>query len=938
MADPDNSEGKHSWKFTPWSGIGSPKPKRLKRWILPKSPSTIDPAAPIQDRTTNSDYRRTLTMSGDTLPSQSSGVETSGLEMSNLVRGGASPVSDDIRLLTTAQTPPPYAAAKEPHPGMDNMTPFTPIAVPENYEEPSGGTITPRGTLTRTQTRFREELGSSDVDSVRVLEQKHSHNPVDCSSIHDPALSRRSEFALAFWCLSIFSTLGSFIWLVTAAYQPRWGRLISSGGNLTPSTASLIVALFAKLIETAFVAVFVASVGQILTKRAFDRKSRGMNLAEISMRNWVIQPGLMITDAPAVRIAAFTLLGVICLVATAVGMLYTTASDALVSPKLRYGSEQEKTLKSYTMASYANLPYIRDRCVIPDGMDKDSSDACLAVSLSGASYHNLQAFLSTWHDNPPKNASSGVDIMTTRPPVTSILFENITVTAAWIEGEHSDPDLQWKAHNRTINNVTLAIPHPGVYLAATDPTNDILQPSDLAGVGEYEMRASTVSPAVNVLCANVNSHELKPLIYTAWPNASSKKTNIPGQLMPKDPKWIEEVPVFGPDEWLNRTVLDDIFRWGPKYGRRPPVFPMLPMRHNVINNATVYMSDAFYILAKSNATTDFTLCEMRSWLSPKCSTQFNISGTTGAHMRAHCEDPLDDANYSRRFPKAPNNNTSGDWRNLADEWNLALYLNSGLTNANASRDRILTQLILTEPRLSSRLPSFAEAFAALAAPTLILGSLYTSLGHDWNQTVTTVPAPGLQQQFTALLRTQEYTSTHNNEWQGVFYIVLLGVFGLNCLCLSHFALSLKGRPLTDYTDPPNLFALAINSPPSEAMKGCCGGRLNGEVLSIPYGIGYSGPANHYYFEEKEGCPEEGAEGEEYKTHWENNSKTTMFDKTNLRNKPGSIASSKRSRAGSSLSDTILPDDPEKDGHDLERDPSNGLGSTYDRLANTRAWL
>lgn len=179
--------------------------------------------------------------------------------------------------------------------------------------------------------------------------------PVDCSSIHDPSQSRRSEFAVAFWCLSIFSTLGSFVWLVTASYQPRWGRLISSGGNLTPSTASLIVALFAKLIETAFVAVFVASVGQILTKRAFDRKSKGMNLAEISMRNWVIQPGLMITDAPAVRIAAFTLLGMICLGATVVGMLYTTASDALVSPKLKYGAQEQKMLKSYAMASYANL-------------------------------------------------------------------------------------------------------------------------------------------------------------------------------------------------------------------------------------------------------------------------------------------------------------------------------------------------------------------------------------------------------------------------------------------------------------------------------------------------------------------------------------------------------------------------------------------------------
>lgn len=57
-------------------------------------------------------------------------------------------------------------------------------------------------------------------------------------------------------------------------------------------------------------------------------------------------------------------------------------------------------------------------------------------------------------------------------------------------------------------------------------------------------------------------------------------------------------------------------------------------------------------------------------------------------MRAHCEDPLDEISYSKSVPQAPTNLTSTDWRNLADEWNLALYMNSGLTNSNASRDRI----------------------------------------------------------------------------------------------------------------------------------------------------------------------------------------------------------------------------------------------------------
>lgn len=94
----------------------------------------------------------------------------------------------------------------------------------------------------------------------------------------------------------------------------------------------------------------------------------------------------MITDIRAVKHVAFTKLGFLCLVATFVGMLYTTASDALISPKLRFGRQEQKILHSYARASYANLPYIRDSCLIPISkeMDSSSNDACLAVSLSGA--------------------------------------------------------------------------------------------------------------------------------------------------------------------------------------------------------------------------------------------------------------------------------------------------------------------------------------------------------------------------------------------------------------------------------------------------------------------------------------------------------------------------------------------------------------------------
>lgn len=88
---------------------------------------------------------------------------------------------------------------------------------------------------------------------------------------------------------------------------------------------------------------------------------------------------------------------------------------------------------------------------------------------------------------------------------------------------------KFEEHGRIINNVTLAIPHPAVYQAATDPINDILQPSDLSGVGEYEIRASVVSPAINVMCVNMGRRELAPLVYTTWPHARKERTGFEDQ-------------------------------------------------------------------------------------------------------------------------------------------------------------------------------------------------------------------------------------------------------------------------------------------------------------------------------------------------------------------------------------------------------------------------
>jgi len=112
---------------------------------------------------------------------------------------------------------------------------------------------------------------------------------------------------------------------------------------------------------------------------------------------------------------------------------------------------------------------------------------------------------------------------------------------------------------------------------------------------------------------------------------------------------------------------------------------------------------------------------MRSWLSSDCSTQFNVSGTAGGHLRSHCELPQDGLSYKHSVLEAPAFTKSTDYRNVAAQLLTSLALNTGISNANASSTRLLTQLIPifdkaeTKFSLSPTMPSLAEALAVISA-------------------------------------------------------------------------------------------------------------------------------------------------------------------------------------------------------------------------------
>lgn len=97
--------------------------------------------------------------------------------------------------------------------------------------------------------------------------------------------------------------------------------------------------------------------------------------------------------------------------------------------------------------------------------------------LSSARYHNYEQFITQWTDDI--NNGNGSALLKDRPRPIGMLYDNTTVVGSWIH-EQNITALSQKFSNRIINNVSMAMPHAGVFSAARDPLNDILQPQDLS--------------------------------------------------------------------------------------------------------------------------------------------------------------------------------------------------------------------------------------------------------------------------------------------------------------------------------------------------------------------------------------------------------------------------------------------------------------------------
>jgi hypothetical protein len=267
--------------------------------------------------------------------------------------------------------------------------------------------------------------------------------------------------------------------------------------------------------------------------------------------------------------------------ATIGATFYTTASDAMVSPKLKFDKWHPKKLEGQVRASFGNINATKSVCPTVFGRvttRSDSSsnrDACLHAWICAESFPSLMDFMSNWR-TVNDSLEKAPEYMEGRP-VGMNSYNNVTLQGAWIETKNSNVTAKFEEYGRLINNVTMAIPHLGVARAA-QVWNAIMQPDELGGVGQYEIRAAVVSPTINVMCASVGEEELAPLVYVKWPHSQKERSNYSDQEIPihKD-TWDQwAVPnKFGDNgerNYYNRTVLDDIFQWGPKYERYPPVF------------------------------------------------------------------------------------------------------------------------------------------------------------------------------------------------------------------------------------------------------------------------------------------------------------------------------------------------------------------------------
>lgn len=737
---------------------------------------------------------------------------------------------------------------------------FSPGPNVGTFEEFRRGVLKNARQSTTSVNDYEQYLHNSDTERLRGAPSIKSAYETDfrptheCPTARDFYQSRFTWLNISIIVICLFSCVFSGIFFGLAVREPFWGKRITSNGPLKPADAILLTTIFAKLIELSFVTSFVAFLGQVVSRRAFMKgHGRGVTLSELSMWRWIVQPGTLVTHFDQVKYGGLSILGILSLVSAILATLYSSAATALVQPTLRQGSWKQTVLAGRVKTDVANVNYVKSLCQTPIRTDDEyGGSTCLQIEHAGQGYHNYQRYLSEW-DMTASNGNGSTN-QTERPPGFGLLYENTTITAQWIN--IIDTKEVSKKHGRAINNVSLAMPHAGVFEAAHNPRNGILQPEELNSEGTYSLKASVPSPVLEVLCVNMNKEELAPIVYEAWIENEVEVADWPMQGL-----WDTNTTV-------NKTKVDDIFGWNTENRVDwPPIFAKYPLQFNTLMNHTSYPwgRPSIYLLGQggkdsgSNTTGMYSLCKISAALSPDCTTQYNAR-SGGGSMEALCEDKADLMQYSKLHENATWTTSMPNWKDIGFDWANSLSLQTGIVDGNASNSRLLMQLMLnptnTEPEnlevdLNPALPSMGEALAVMAGCTLLQAMTdapfvtspwnYTSAALDDFQT----------QYFLAALQAQQYASGGIEDAAArAWVIVLFLVFIMNVGVLGYFIVH-RGL-VTDFSEPPNLFALAVNSPPSHVLAGSCGGGPEGKQYNVNWFVNHEG--SHLFMEPGEKAP------------------------------------------------------------------------------------
>ncbi len=227
----------------------------------------------------------------------------------------------------------------------------------------------------------------------------HRHEqPFPCKTRRMPGVGRRD--CLSIWILvsSFYSTGSSLLWMMLAVTKCQYETL-GLPGHMSSHTATVFCTAISKTIELTFATVFVTFLGQVLSVRALGT-DQSISIAEMSMRGWITQPGTLFTHLGSSLQVAFTRLGGFAFLAAVTAMLYTTASDSLVAPKLNSGKNQDLLLRGRVTTSFANTTHVMAQCTTPisNATDNQTFQTCIQLQHAGQAYHNYIQYLGSWQE------------------------------------------------------------------------------------------------------------------------------------------------------------------------------------------------------------------------------------------------------------------------------------------------------------------------------------------------------------------------------------------------------------------------------------------------------------------------------------------------------------------------------------------------------------